>query len=104
VALVSAREWNLMIAIQRYLKLTFEPRTLPGLKAKYRGPRQQKSSGKAAGSRKKPGAAAGRKSGRDPEAKRRSRHRNRRATGKPRRSDAGQGNDGFAPLTRKPRD
>lgn len=105
VALVSAREWNLMIAIQRYLKISFETRSLPGLKAKYSGPKQQKSSGKAAGTRKKPdGAAAGRKRSRDPQAKRRSRHRNRRAAGKPRRDGPGKGNDGFAPLTRKPRD
>ena len=52
VSLVTAIEWNLMISIERYLKLEFERRTLPGLKARYAGPKKVKSSGKAAGSKK----------------------------------------------------
>ena len=53
VTLVLAGDWDRMSSIERYLKLRFEHRTLPGLKAKYRGPRKLKNSGKAAGSKKK---------------------------------------------------
>jgi ATP-dependent RNA helicase SrmB len=74
VTLVLAGDWDRMSSIERYLKLRFEHRTLPGLKAKYRGPRKLKNSGKAAGSKKKktakgsgssnkPKPGAGRKSG-----------------------------------------
>lgn len=92
ISLVSAAEWNRMIGIQRYLSLELESRELPGLKARYGGPRKQKSSGKAAGNakRKKQGA------------KKKDRLRDRKAKGRPRRSESG--NDGFAPLTRKKRD
>ncbi|MDX1735336.1 MAG: hypothetical protein R3228_13270, partial [Halioglobus sp.] len=41
------------ISIQRYLGLEFERRALQGLKARYNGPKKQKSSGKAAGPKKK---------------------------------------------------
>ncbi len=54
ISLVDAPQWNLMISIQRYLKTEFEPRALPGLKARFNGPKKQKSSGKAAGNKKKP--------------------------------------------------
>ena len=91
ISLVDASEWNLMISIQRYLKLDFEHRALPGLTARYKGPKQQKSSGKAAGSKKKRHKKA-------PE-KDKKRVRNRRNKGKPpRHSDS---NDGFAPLMKK---
>jgi superfamily II DNA/RNA helicase len=89
VSLVAPPDWNLMISIQRYLGLEFERRALPGLKARYNGPKKQKSSGKAAGKKKK--------RDRKPSEKRRSRERNRKDRGKP------AGNDGFAPLTRKKR-
>ncbi len=92
VSLVSAPEWNLMISIQRYLKLEFERRSLPGLKARYQGPKKTKSSGKAAGPRKKRDKSAPPKS--------KTRQRNRKAQGKPRRK-AETSNDGFAPLTRR---
>ncbi len=99
VSLVAAQEWNLMISIQRYLKLEFESRALPGLKARYQGPKKTKSSGKAAGSKKK--------KPRSSQEKKRSRQRNRKDLGKPRRAGSNtgdSGNDGFAPLTRKQRD
>ncbi len=93
VVLVSAGEWNLMVGIERYLGLRFERRALPGLKAKYAGPRKLKSSGKAAGPKKKPKKAA---------EKRKSRERNQKATGKRRTpSGARSANDGFAPLKKK---
>jgi len=93
ISMVAAPEWNLMISIERYLKLSFERLTLPGLKAKYSGPKHRKSSGKAVGSRKK-SSEQGRK------------QRSRKATrGKPPRkrpsSPAAASEDGFAPLMKK---
>ena len=95
VSLVGAADWNLMISIQRYLKLAFEQRSLPGLKARYSGPKKQKSSGKAAGKKKRTRPAA---------EKRRSRERNRKQQGKRGKGkDPGETsvNDGFSPLMKK---
>jgi len=96
VSLASATEWNLMVSIERYLALRFERRTLDGLKAKYNGPKKLKSSGKAAGSKKKPGKSAADKS--------KTRARNQKNIGK-RREKTTDGhptvNDGLAPLKKK---
>lgn len=93
VSLVSATEWNLMVGIERYLALRFERRALAGLKAKYNGPKKLKSSGKAAGAKKKPKKVAD---------KVKTRARNKKAVGKRRApSGTGPGNDGFAPLKKK---
>jgi ATP-dependent RNA helicase SrmB len=92
LSLVSAADWNLMISIERYLKLSFERRALPGLKAKYNGPKKQKASGKAAGSKKKRSKSAPEKS------KTRQRNQKNKGKGKPQPS-----NDGFAPLMKKKR-
>lgn len=93
LSLVAATEWNLMISIERYLKLDFERRSLPGLKARYSGPKKQKASGKAAGGKKKTGKKAVSKS--------KTRHRNQKNRGKPAAKVATVPNDGFAPLMRK---
>ena len=94
LSLVTSKDWNLMISIERYLKLSFERRSLPGLKARYNGPKKQKASGKAAGSKKKSPKSA--------EAKSKSRQRNRKNVGKPAtRSKSSAQNDGFAPLMKK---
>ena len=92
VSLVSAAEWNLMISIQRYLKLEFERRELPGLKARYDGPKRVKGSGKAAGRKKKrvKSARPGKKS----------RHGQRKSRQK-RDSAGAPSRDGFAPLMRR---
>jgi len=92
VSLVSAAEWNLMISIQRYLKTDFEKRSVPGLKARYTGPKKQKGSGKAAGPKKKRSKSSPDKAG--------SRARNRRNKGKHRDSTPAV-NDGFTPLMKK---
>jgi ATP-dependent RNA helicase SrmB len=116
VSLVEASQWNLMVSIQRYLKTEFEPRALPGLKARYSGPKKVKGSGKAAGSKKKSGAD---KKG----AKPKQRLRDKQGKGKPKgrqadggptdsgHTDAGRtraarptpgaGNDGTGPLLKK---
>ena len=53
ISFVTHGDWNLMSSIERYLKLRFERRHLPGLKASYSGPKKLKASGKAAGVKKK---------------------------------------------------
>lgn len=53
ISLVADYEWNLAANIQRYLKQSFEPMTIPGLEGKYKGPKKLKSSGKAAGHKSK---------------------------------------------------
>lgn len=53
VSLVDAKEWNLTKSIERYLGVTFEVISIPGLKGKYQGPDKTKSSGKSVGSKKK---------------------------------------------------
>ncbi len=103
ISLVGATEWNLMAGIERYLKLSCERRSLPGLKAKFTGPKKQKTSGKAAGSKKKRNNASG--------AKGKSRQRNKKNQGKPKtqtqtqtQTNSGASNDGFAPLMKKKTD
>ncbi len=96
VSLVDHSEWNLMAGIQRYLKLDFEQRALPGLKARYNGPKATKSSGKAAGSKKKRNMTA--------EDKAKSRHRNQKNKGKAYASKSKSkqpANDGLTPLMKK---
>lgn len=53
ITLVAASEWNLTASIERYLKQQLIPRTIEDLAAKYKGPERLKSSGKAAGTKKK---------------------------------------------------
>lgn len=94
VTLLTASEWNLAISIERYLGLDFERRTLPGLKARYTGPKKLKSNGKAAGKKKKDSKKT--------DAKKKSRKRNQKEKGKPSRPEAKPvKNDGFAPPKKK---
>lgn len=53
ISMITDYEWNLAAGIQRYLKQTFEPITIPGLEGKYKGPKKLKSSGKAASKKTK---------------------------------------------------
>ncbi len=98
ISLVDASEWNLMISIQRYLKTEFERIALPGLKARYSGPKKTKASGKAAGKqkKKKPGNTA-----RKPERKK------PQGSGSGNKADGASGkptSDGHRPLTRRKTD
>ncbi len=104
ISLVDPGEWNLMIGIERYLGLAFERRALPGLKARYDGPKRQKRSGKAVGAKKDrsaPGGVAAKKT--RPKQRLRDRRNigRRRAPAADRGAGEAGGNDGFAPLTRK---
>jgi len=97
ISFVSANDWNLMAAIERYTETTFERRTIKSLKAKFTGPKKLKSNGKAAGKKKKV-------KGQDKSA---SRYRNTKNKGK--RKNKGDGakegqlpaNDGLSPLMKK---
>lgn len=53
VSLVDHTEWNLFIAVERFLGQKFQRRRIEELAAKYQGPKKQKASGKAAGKKKK---------------------------------------------------
>ena len=53
VSLVDAKEWNLTKSIERYLGVSFEVISIPGLKGHYQGPDKTKSSGKSVGTKKK---------------------------------------------------
>ena len=53
ISLIAAHEWNLMAGIQRYLRRNFEYRLIEALKGNFLGPKNLKSNGKAAGSKKK---------------------------------------------------
>ena len=53
ISLISHLDWNLTAGIQRYLKQKFDLITIPGLKAKYKGPKKTKASGKSVGKKKK---------------------------------------------------
>jgi ATP-dependent RNA helicase SrmB len=53
VSLICHGDWNLMSSIERYLKQSFERRTIKEVKGTYTGPKKVKASGKAAGVKKK---------------------------------------------------
>ncbi|HEY5717399.1 MAG TPA: DEAD/DEAH box helicase [Motiliproteus sp.] len=101
VCLIGAREWNLMASIERYLRVRFIRREIPGLEGKYKGPEKLKSSGKAARSGKRKKADPSKNK---PEEKVKQRLRDRKQIGKRRApsnpAEARLG-DGFAPLLRK---
>ena len=49
ISLVTHKDWNLMIRLQREAGLRFEQKKLPGLEAKFKGPHKTKASGKNGG-------------------------------------------------------
>lgn len=53
ITLVNSNEWNKMISIENFLKISCEERTLPSLKADFTGPDNRKSSGKSYGKKRK---------------------------------------------------
>ena len=97
ISLISAADWNLMVKIENYLQTKFERTKVPGLVGHYKGPKKLKSSGKAAGSKKK-------------KAKKTIGKNTSQTTRKPRTtktSDSKKTNvsnkDGFSPPKRKPK-
>lgn len=61
ISLISPSEWNLMSSIERYLKLRFRRKQIDSLMGSYKGPKKLKSSGKAAGTKKKKASQAKKK-------------------------------------------
>jgi ATP-dependent RNA helicase SrmB len=96
VMLVDHIDWNKNFSIERYLKIRFEPRSIKGLKAAYKGPDKVKKSGKAVGTKKKPNKNSAAKS---PAPKKRT--RNTKNIGKGTNNIAG-GDDGMSPYRKKP--
>ncbi len=99
INLIAANEWNLMASIQRYLKIIFEQRSLPGLKGHYKGPDKVRKNGKATGTRTKKDTK--RKKEDKPKAK--NRLRDRQVVGKRRAPSAAKANlgDGSMPLKKR---
>jgi len=91
ISLVSSSEWNLMHGIERYLKISFQQRKVPGLEAKFKGPKKLKASGKAAGKKKKDKKVSGKAS---KPAKKKTTKQKRPAT------PMNVSSDGLAPLKR----
>jgi superfamily II DNA/RNA helicase len=85
ISLVSAPEWNRAGSIERYLRLIFERRAIPGLEARFRGPKRQRGSGQAAGKKPPQRLAAKKKF----KARPKRRERDRKDKGKPRRLKRG---------------
>jgi len=101
IALVSHQEWNRMSGIERYLKLSFEQRRIAEVGGKYQGPKRQKASGKAAGSKRGKGTTA---DARKPARKAKQRLRDRKNIGKRRQPSSGEAprEAGLRPLKRRP--
>lgn len=97
ISLIGPDEWNRMSGIERYLRLSFEKRTIKELMGSYKGPIKLKRSGKATGKKK----SAGKKGSADKQ-----RHWANKNTGK-RRSPmadhrpAAATDSGFEPLRRR---
>lgn len=111
VSFIAAPDWNLMSGIERYLKITFERITMPGLVAEYQGPKKVKSSGKAASIKKRKPDGVKDKA-KAPVNKTKVRERDKKNIGKRRTPTARTQADpqatttvidGFAPLRKKPR-
>lgn len=98
INLIAANEWNLMASIQRYLKVEFERRTIPGLAGHYKGPDKVRNNGKSVGNPRK------KENIRDKEAKPKvkERLRDRKQVGKRREpSAAGAIGDGSLPFKKR---
>ncbi|KEA64717.1 ATP-dependent RNA helicase SrmB [Marinobacterium lacunae] len=97
ICLIAPNEWNLKASIERYLKQTFEKRTIKGIEGGYTGPKKLKASGKAAGTGKK--KESKKKPAEKPKVKKRL--RDQKQVGKRRSKPTPISDDGFAPLKKK---
>ncbi len=106
ISFVSANDWNLTKSIERYLNTEFEQISFAGVAAKYQGPHKIKSSGKAAGTKKKTDADD-KKFAREKEPKIKVRDRDKKNIGKRRAAAAPKElgsdfGDGFSVFKPKP--
>lgn len=53
ITFITHMDWNLKASVEKYLRTTFEKRTVKGLEGAYKGPKKVKSSGKSAGTKKR---------------------------------------------------
>nr|WP_282187834.1 DEAD/DEAH box helicase [Pseudomonas sp. MWU12-2020] len=95
ISLICHGDWNLMSSIERYLKQSFERRTIKEVKGTYGGPKKVKASGKAVGVKKKKTDAKGdkKKTAAKTPTKRKSANRPK--------PDSLVSSDGMAPLKRR---
>ncbi|NRP16436.1 MULTISPECIES: DEAD/DEAH box helicase [unclassified Marinobacterium] len=98
INLIMSNEWNLSATIQRYLKVTFEMRSIAGLKGHYKGPEKVRKNGRAAGTKKRKESDK-RKSSDKPKVKQRA--RDKKDIGKRRQPAAAALGDGNAPMMRR---
>jgi len=103
IAFINATEWNLMASIEHYLGQRFEHRVIAGLEADYTGPKKLKSSGKAAGSRKKKESKRETTAKKAPAPKVKVRKREANQVGKRRQASSPTPSEdvGFTPLKKK---
>ena len=106
ITLVTNKDWDLMVRFERELGIRFEKRKVPGLEAKFKGPKKVKTSGKKAGTKKRDKISDS-----DEKSKTKKRHRDTKNIGKRRKpsgdkessknsssgSSLGKWGDGFAP-------
>ena len=95
ISLICHGDWNLMSSIERYLKQSFERRTIKEVKGTYSGPKKVKASGKAVGVKKKKTDAKGDKK------KAVAKAPTKRKTANRPKSDSLVSQDGLAPLKRR---
>jgi superfamily II DNA/RNA helicase len=106
ISFITHRDWDLMVRFERELQIRFEKRKVPGLEAKFKGPKKVKASGKKAGVKKRSGENS-KEAGKGNE-KVKKRHRDTKNIGKRRapsaKPAAGKWGDGFAPapIKKKP--
>jgi len=87
VSFVTKSDWNLTNGIERYTGAKFELMTIPGLIGEFKGPEKVKSSGKAAGYKKKEDGSD--KASADKKAKVKVRERDKKNLGKRRKPSGG---------------
>ncbi len=104
ISFVTHRDWDLMCRLQTELDQRFETRKVPGLEAKFKGPKKVKSSGKRAGEKKRDKPGTDNKAKDKDKDKVKKRHRDTKNIGKRRQPSGTRENspttdfgDGFAP-------
>lgn len=99
ISLINSYEWDLIARVQTQLDSKIEPRLIKELAAKFKGPKKTKTSGKAAGSKKRSSETEAKTV---PKVKKRA--RDQKNVGKRRKPSNPALNlgDGFAPPKRKP--
>ncbi len=53
ISLITSRDWDTMVRFERELEIRFEKINIPGLEAKFKGPKKTKASGKKASTKKR---------------------------------------------------